>query len=315
PYDLTRTPGGSSGGPVALVATGGTPFDIGSDTGNSIRMPSHNCGVAGLKATQGRIPKTGHAISYRGIMQSWTQLGPIARHVDDLALLIPIVSGIDDEDPHAAPVPLLDPRRVVVRGLRVVFFTDNGVKTPTAETIRTVRAAVAALEKAGAHVEERLPDGVNRATELWHAIAGADGGAWLQRLLTTAGTPNGGTVSGWFADSKPVSSAELTLLAEQLDQVRAQLRRFMEPVDLIVCPVMAMPAVEHGGSNAPGYADTYNEPHNITGWPAISVRGGTSPEGLPIGVQIVAKPWREDVALAAAKVIETALGGWKPPPI
>ena len=315
PYDLTRTPGGSSGGPVALVATGGSPFDVGSDTGNSIRMPAHYCGVAGLKATHGRIPKTGHAISYRGIMESWTQLGPIARTVDDLARLIPILSGIDDEDPYGMPVPLLDPRRVVMPGLRVVFFTDNGVQKPTAETVQVVRAAAMALQKAGARVEDRLPAGLNRANELWHEIAGADGGAWLKRLLETAGTPNGGTVSGWFADAKPVSAERLTLLVEQLDEVRGQLRRMMESVDLIVCPAMAFPAVKHGGSNAAGYGDSYNEPHNITGWPVAVVRGGTSPEGLPIGVQCVAKAWREDVALAAAKVIETALGGWKAPPI
>ncbi len=315
PYDLTRTPGGSSGGPVALVATGCSPFDVGSDTGNSIRMPAHYCGVAGLKATHGRIPKTGHAVSYRGIMESWTQLGPLARTVDDLARLIPILSGIDDEDPYGMPVPLLDPRRVAVRGLRVVFFTDNGIKTPTAETIQVVRAAAAALERAGARVEERFPAGLNRANELWHEIAGADGGAWLKRLLEGAGTPNGGTVSGWFADAKPVSAERLTLLVEQLDEVRGQLRRGMESVDLILCPVMPFPAVKHGGSNAPGYADSYNEPHNITGWPVAVVRGGTSPEGLPIGVQCVAKPWREDVALAAAKVVESALGGWKAPAI
>ena len=315
PYDLTRTPGGSSGGPVALVATGGSPFDVGSDTGNSIRMPAHYCGVAGLKATHGRIPKTGHAISYRGIMESWTQLGPIARTVDDLARLLPILAGIDDEDPYGMPVPLLDSRRVAMTGLRVVFFTDNGVKKPTPETAAVVRAAAAALQKAGARIEERLPAGLDRANELWHEIAGADGGAWLKRLLEAAGTPNGGTVSGWFADAKPVAAERLTQLVEQLDEVRGRLRRGMEPVDLIVCPAMPTPAVKHGGSNAAGYGDSYNEPHNITGWPVAVVRGGTSPEGLPIGVQCVAKAWREDVALAAAKVIETALGGWKAPAI
>ena len=89
----------------------------------------------------------------------------------------------------------------------------------------------------------------------------------------------------------------------------------MAPVDLIVCPVMAMPAVTLGGSNAVGYADTYNEPHNITGWPVTVVRAGTSPEGLPIGVQLVAPAWREDLSLAAARIVEKALGGWKPAPL
>jgi amidase len=104
------------------------------------------------------------------------------------------------------------------------------------------------------------------------------------------------------------------LLVERLDEVRSQLLRFMQAYDLIICPVMAMPAVQHGESNQPGYADGYNEPHNITGWPVAVVRAGTSAEGLPIGVQLVAQPWREDVALAAAKVVERS-GGWKPPPL
>ena len=314
PYDLTRTPGGSSGGPVALVATGGTPFDIGSDTGNSIRMPSHNCGVAGIKPTHGRVPKTGHAISYRGIIQSWTQLGQIARHVDDLAFLLPIVAGPDDEDPYGMPVVLRDSRRVAARSLRVIMFTDNGVQHPTPETKTAVAAAARALATAGAHVEERFWPELNRANELWHLIAGADGGAWLRRLLKAAGTPGDGTAGAWFADSKPVSSDQLGAWVEELDQVRGALRRLMEPVDLIVCPVMAMPAVKLGGSNAAGYGDTYNEPHNITGWPVTVVRAGTSPEGLPIGVQLVAPPWREDISLAAGRIVEQALGGWRPAP-
>lgn len=210
PYDLTRTPGGSSGGPVALVATGGIPFDIGSDTGNSIRMPSHNAGVAGIKPTQGRVPKTGHAISYRGIMQSWTQLGPIARHVEDLELLLPIVSGVDDEDPHAVPAPLRDSRRATIAGKRVLTFSDNGVRHPTAETRRAVEGAAKALAAAGARVEEGFWPELNRANELWHLIAGADGGEWLRRLLHAAGTRGDGTAGAWFADSKPVSSGQLS---------------------------------------------------------------------------------------------------------
>ncbi|HET9613773.1 MAG TPA: amidase, partial [Candidatus Limnocylindrales bacterium] len=114
PYDLERTPGGSSGGAAAIVAAGGTPFDIGSDTGDSIRQPAHVCGVAGLKPTQGRVPRTGHWPGFGGLVGSLQQLGPIARRVDDLALLLPIIAGPDGEDPHIAPAPLLDPADVDV---------------------------------------------------------------------------------------------------------------------------------------------------------------------------------------------------------
>ena len=106
PYDLERSCGGSSGGSAAIVAAGGSPFDIGSDTGDSIRQPSHVCGVAGLKPTSGRVPRTGHHPSYRGLLESFTQLGPIARRVEDLCLILPIIAGPDGEDPHIAPVGL-----------------------------------------------------------------------------------------------------------------------------------------------------------------------------------------------------------------
>jgi amidase len=315
PYDLTRTPGGSSGGPAAILASGGSPLDVGSDTGNSIRMPSHNCGVAGIKPTAGRVSKSGHAISYRGILESWTQVGPMARFVEDLILVLPLVSGVDGRDPHAVPAPLLDPRRVDIRSLRVVFFTEAPGRTPTPETVKAVETAASVLRVAGARVEAKSPPGLDDATELWHKIAFADGGAWLRRLLQGAGTEGTGSLGAMLSNDPALGSDQLTLMIEQLDEVRSRLLRFMQGVDLIVCPVMAMPAVPHGGSNDPNYADRYNEPHNITGWPVAVVRVGTSPEGLPIGVQLVAQPWREDVSLAAAKVVESASGGWRPPPL
>jgi len=260
------------------------------------------------------VSKSGHAISYRGILESWTQVGPMARFVEDLVLVLPLVSGVDGRDPHAAPAPLLDPGRVDVRGLRVVLFTDNPLRTPTPETVSTVEAAAAALRTAGARVDRQKPPGLDDATELWHKIVFADGGAWLRRLLQAAGTPGTGSL-GEIPSNQEVPAGQLTHLVEQLDEVRSQLLRFMQGVDLILCPVMAMPAVHHGGSAKPGYADGYNEPHNITGWPVAVVRAGASPEGLPIGVQLVAQPWREDVALAAARVVEAASGGWKAPPL
>jgi amidase len=209
-------------------------------------------------------------------------------------------------------VPLLEPRRVDLHTLRAVWFTANPLRNPTLETVHAVETAVSALGVAGARLEEKKPPGLDDATELWHKIVNADGGAWLRRLLRAAGTPGTGSIGAFPAKDK-VPSDQLTLLVEQLDGVRSQLLRFIQDWDLIVCPVMAMPAVLHGGSGRPGYADGYNEPHNITGWPVAVVRVGTSPEGLPIGVQLVGRPWREDVVLAAAKVVESASGGWNAP--
>ena len=316
PYDLDRSSGGSSGGSAAIVAAAGSPFDIGSDTGDSIRQPSHVCGVAGLKPTSGRVPRTGHHPSYRGLLESFTQLGPIARRVEDLGLILPIIAGPDGEDPHIAPVALGDPADVAIQGLRVAWFADNGIETPTSETMTTIEAAAEALRAAGARLAASIPPDQGRAAELWDRMIGADGHAWLRRLIADAGTEGVGSYAGkasWVTGSSPLPGDELTALIEAVDDVRARMLRWMDDVDLIVSPVLPRPALPHGVGFTSGFADTYSEVHNLTGWPSAVVRGGTSPEGLPIGVQLIAKPWREDVALAAAKVVEDALGGWRPP--
>ena len=317
PYDLGRTPGGSSGGPAGIVAAGGSPFDIGSDTGDSIRQPAHVCGIAGIKPTSGRVPRTGHWPGFTGILESLTQLGPMARRVKDLALLLPIIAGPDGVDPHVAPVPLGDPAQVPVDRLRVVAFTDNGLMTPTPETVRAVEAAARALAAAGATVERRVPPDIADAWDAWDRLTHADGYAWLKRLITAAGTPGMGSYDtrGWISPKAPLPGDELSLLVERADEVRSRMLRWMAGTDLIVCPAMPKPAIHHGDSNAAWFGDTYSDVHNLTGWPAAVVRGGTSPEGLPIGVQLVAQPWREDVALAAASVVEAASGGWQSPPI
>jgi len=315
PYDPARTPGGSSGGPAAIVAAGGSPFDIGSDTGDSIRQPSHVCGIAGIKPTSGRVPRTGHSPSFRGILESLTQLGPMARRVDDLVLVLPIIAGPDGVDPHVSPVPLRDPTRVDVGALRVAWFTDSGLHTPTPETIDAVAKAAQAMAATGASLTEGPPPGLERAPDLWRQLVDADGKAWLKRLLTAAGTPHGSVSTRAELDGPIMPGDELTDLIERIDALRSSLLRWFQDFDVIVCPVMPQPAVRHGESQMSWYADTYSEVHNLTGWPSAVVRGGTSREGLPIGVQLVAPPWREDVALASAKVVESASGGWQPPPI
>ncbi len=317
PYDLERTPGGSSGGPGAIVAAGGSPFDIGSDTGDSIRQPAHVCGIAGLKPTSGRVPRTGHWPDYRGILESLTQLGPMARRIEDLELLLPIIAGPDGEDPHVAPVPLGDPASVEVGRLHVVAFTDNGVRTPTPATADAVEAAARALAAVGATVEWRVPPDTADAWNAWDRLVRADGWAWLHRLIADAGTPGMGSYDArsWLTPSTPLAAHELTALVERVDAIRARYLRWMTGIDLLVCPAMPQPAIRHGESTAPWFGDTYSDVHNLTGFPAAVVRGGTSSEGLPIGVQLVAPPWREDLALAGARAVEASSGGWRRPPI
>ena len=315
PYDLSRTPGGSSGGAAAIVAAGGAPFDIGSDTGDSIRQPAHVCGIAGLKPTSGRVPRTGHWPGYAGLFESFTQLGPMARRVEDLELLLPILAGPDGEDPHVVPVALGDSSGVSVQSLRIVAFTDNGIRTPTPETVAAVEAAARALGAAGGQVRREVPPALDEAWTAWDGLIRADGFAWLHRLIEAAGTPGWGSYAtrDWISPTVALRGEELTALIERADAIRARLLHWVQDVDLIVCPAMPQPAIRHGESSAPWFGDTYSDVHNLTGWPAVVVRGGTSAEGLPIGVQLTAPPWREDLALAGARIVEAASGGWQAP--
>jgi amidase len=315
PYDLERTPGGSSGGAAAIIATGGSPLDIGSDTGGSIRLPAHFCGIAGIRPTSGRVPRTGHAVGPGGLLDAFTQLGPMARFVEDLVLALAIIAGPDGRDPSIVPLPLGDPGAVALNGLRVAYHTDNGIQRPAAETEEAVRAASGALADVGAILEEDLPAGIGASREIYaELLLGWDGGAWARMLLEGAGTAEEEATITRLLNAPTKSPQELVSIVARWDTFRSDMLAFLDPYDLIISPVNAYPAIPHGqtGKHVLGYS--YTNTYSLTGWPVAVVRAGTSPEGLPIGVQLVARPWREDVALSAAGVVEEALGGWQPPP-
>jgi amidase len=313
PYDPARTPGGSSGGAAAIVAAGGAPLDVGSDTGGSIRLPAHCCGVAGLRPTSGRVPRTGHAIGPGGALDALTQIGPIARRVEDLALALRLIAGPDGRDPFVSPVPLGEPARIGISGLRVALFVDNGIAKPDPEVEAAVTAAGQALEAAGARVDERRPPGADETLDLFMRVQLMDGGAELRSLLARCGTRLGESSLAALAQlpAPPVDDRVRTV--ERWDAFRARLLAWVRDWDLVVSPVCAHAALRHGESDGRIPAFSYTMTWNLTGWPGVVVRAGTSPEALPIGVQLVAPPWREDLALAAAARVEQALGGWRPP--
>ena len=183
PYDLTRSTSGSSGGAGAIVAAGGSAFDIGSDWGGSIRGPAHNNGIAGIKPTSGRVPRTGHIVDYGGVFDSWQQLGPMARRVEDLILLMSLISGPDFRDAAVVPVPWRSPDAVTLAKLRVGFYTSNGVAEPTQETKEAVRKAANILEKAGGAVKEDFPrDLIMGMDEVREQFMRADGWNFVKRL-------------------------------------------------------------------------------------------------------------------------------------
>ena len=319
PFDAGRSPGGSSGGAAAAVTAALCAFDIGSDTGGSIRVPSHFCGTAGLKPTHGRVPRTGHAIAPGGLHDALTDMGPIARSVADLELILHVIMGPDGLDAAVPPAPLGESSAVAMAGLRVGWHADNGLYTPTPAIRAVIAAAARSLAEAGALLVEAVPPLPGSIDEFLALYAWmSDGGAWIQRLLDAAGTRTPHPALAVQIDpAYQVSSDELTRQIEAQGAFRGAVRAFMQDYDVLVTPAAGFPAPRFGttedDAHYPGYS--YTQVYNLSGLPAAVVRCGTSPEGLPIGVQVAAQPWREDVALAVARHLEREFGGWRPPPV
>ena len=308
PYDLDYQPSGSSGGAAAIVAAGGAPFDIGSDYAGSIRAPAHACGIAGLKPTAGRVPRTGHIVGYGGPFDAWQQIGPLARRVEDLHLLLTIIAGPDYEDAAIEPVPLHDPATVNLKELRVAWYATSGEPHPIPEIQTAVKNAASILKTAGAQISETMPPHLKTVTDLRMRMSQADAGSAVRRLLERYGTRQTSLRPG--GQARPAN--DFAQMVEQLDQSRSAMLAFLENFDLIVCPVQPFPGLPVEETNNPASL-AYTNPYNMTGWPAAVVRAGTAPPGLPIGVQIVGRPWTEHVVLAAAAQIESGTGGWQKP--
>jgi amidase len=206
-----------------------------------------------------------------------TQVGPLARSVADVALLLSLTAGPDGRDGGVAPVPLRPPG--LVRGLRVALLADDGLARPDADTRRVVGQAADALRDAEAIVEEAAPPGGG------HAL----------------------TIEVWSSYGDGAISYELL---RRWDAYREAMLGFGDGFDLVLSPVFPTPAPPHGTIEN---LTSYTTPWSLTGWPAATVRCGTSADGLPIGVQVAAHPWRDDLALAACLTLETALGGYVAP--
>jgi amidase len=313
PYDVSRTPGGSSGGESALIAAGGSPLGLGSDCAGSVRLPAAFCGLAAMKPTSGRLPRTGHVPPFGGWIEKLWQIGPIARSVDDVVLAIRLLSGEDGSDWTAPHVPVLD-----VPATRVAFFIDNGLASCDPAIQEAVQKCAAALERGGMSVEEKRPPGVEQAYELELAILGADGGDGIDAYLREIGSAQAHPLLTAFVDrTRPfrATGTEFARRWAQWDSYIASLMKFFGKYDAVLCPVYTQAALKHGQSvtdeNFLGFS--YTMAWNVAGFPAATVRCSEK-DGLPINVQVVAKPWREMAALQVCKRLEEEFGGWKSPP-
>ncbi|HEY6804490.1 MAG TPA: amidase [Pyrinomonadaceae bacterium] len=308
PLDPSLTPGGSSGGEAAAIATYMSPGGLGSDLAGSIRIPAHFCGICGLKPTTGRVPGEGQFPPSSGPYSLGAAVGPLARTVSDLRTLYRVLTNT-----NVVPLPSL-------KGVRVAWYDDDGVAPVTNETKQAVAAAVSALNEVGLMTFEERPPHVERANEMWLKVFSRASVVQLRKVY--AGRENeGGSFVSWRLktadDSPPPTLDEYIAGWMERDRLRAELVDWMNDAPLLVCPVGATPAYKHdtlkvsvnGTSMGNFRAFSYAQAFNVFDLPVVTVPAGKSPEGLPIGVQVVGRPFAEELVLQAAEIIQEALSG------
>ena len=324
PWDSERTPGGSSGGEAAAIAARCSAAGVGSDGGGSIRVPAHYSGICGLKPTPGRIPATGHFPPSAGPFAQLGVVGPMARTVGDLEILFESMAGVEYGDPSSSPVPVHRPTKGEIDKLRIGFFEGDGITPVTPETRVAVRTAADALKRAGMTVERFLPNDLETARRLWWNLFGRAGELVLRPLIQGHESQMSPILTEFISivrKEPPLSVVELMNTLLDRDDLRCRFLRQMERYPVLLCPVCAIPAFRHGerewrvDGRKVEYlqAMSYSQWFNLLGNPAAVVPVGRSPEGLPIGVQIVGRPFEDEVVLAVAGRIEKACGDLREP--
>ena len=279
PHASACTPGGSSGGEAAIVAAGGSPLGLGSDSSGGLRVPAHFCGVAALKPTVGRVPNSGVYNQSGGLTDVCTQIGLIARTTADLALAWPLLCGPDFVDSGVVPMPVPDSGAICLGEQTVAYFPSDPAAPATPETADRIGAVAQALAREGVLVEPARPRDFVR---------------------------NGRGISEAYGEIASLRGQDVVELYDAWDSYRSFLLQFMRAYDAILCPVAPHPAPPFRDPDRRRF--DYTLPFSLLGWPVVVVPAGRTQNGLPLGVQIAARPWREDVALALGAAVERALG-------
>ena len=316
PWNLDRTSGGSSGGESAAIAAFFSAGGIGSDGGGSVRIPAHFCGIAGLKPTPGRVSAAGHfpVIGHPGGLLGVA--GPMARTANDVRLLFSVLAGYDSQDPFSAPVPLREPG---IQDMRIGLMEQFYEVPVEPETREVVRKAALVLEKIGFKVEAFKPSGLERAPNLWWFFFGQLPARLTKQFIEGREQDAHWTgtefLEGSLKQPEPSANDVLLNLAAR-DRMRAAVLREMESMPLILSPVCGVPAFRHRerkwqtGSRPIGLFEAMMPvtPWNLLGMPAITIPFGMSTDGLPIGVQLIGRPYEEEVILEVAVRLEEARG-------
>ena len=337
PRDEQRTSGGSSGGDSAAVASGCSAFGIGTDYGGSIRWPAHCTGLVSLRPTVGLVPTTGQLpFSSDGplppanslSMQSRLQMiAPIARSVRDVSEVLKVMAGPDGRDEFCAPVPLGDPASVRVDDLRCSWFEGDGSYPVRRDLVAVVEEASQSLASLRMDVRHERPQAIERAESVFAPLRAADGvpdHAALARGREDRLTTN---MRWWLAGARATTVEEYRRLAAARDALRAEVLDYLEQREILLLPVASVPAFRPTGEGFTIEPDrifdvegaklpkfgvlTCTRSISVLGLPAAVVPCGTSREGLPVGVQVVGRPFRDHEVLAVAAALEADFGPWK----
>jgi aspartyl-tRNA(Asn)/glutamyl-tRNA(Gln) amidotransferase subunit A len=323
PWDPERIPGGSSGGSAAALAAGLCFGSLGSDTGGSIRIPSSLCGIVGLKPTTGRV-------SLRGVVPlSWNldHAGPMARRVEDAARLLQIVAGYDPDDSASLPVPVDDYDGRIkegVKGWRIALASDEYFNQADPQVLAAVQAAAQVFESLGAHVTAVPFPGASLATAQivtvqQSALANSqmttsDGAAFHRERLQEHPEGFGEDVLKRLQQGAALTSSEYILARRTQALVKRQFERFFEHWDILLTPTTPITAPLIAGPDALEQArllTRFTSPFNLSGLPAISIPCGFTKDNLPVGLQLVSRPWAEADLLRAAYSYEMATGWYR----
>ncbi len=318
PLNQAFTAGGSSGGEAAAIADGMSAGGMGSDGGGSIRVPAHFCGIFGLKPTPGVIPRTGHFPGCAGPGGYMGLIGPMARSAADLQLLLEATAGPDAGDAQSAPVPVRPPSEESLKAMRIGWYTDDGVAPVTEETRAAVERAANLLAADGFDVRPYKWSGMEGAIDCWWKLFGVAARTLIEPMVGGKEDQVHPLSWGLLASEEEIGRMSYPDFLDawvQRDLFSARLAKRMQDFPILLCPVAAVPAYRHGqrewtiGGRSVSYPHvfSYSQVFNMTGNPAVVIPVGHSPEGMPIGVQVVARKFEDASAVAIAQKLELLL--------